>query len=82
MIGSHKNKFIFFHLYKVAGTSMRGVLNNYQEFDRTPPHIKPSEYINKGAISNKTVLRNMCDAFMPYYFLNFLCYKYVLFQQM
>ena len=53
MIGSHKNKFIFFHLYKVAGTSMRGVLRKYQEFPKTPPHIKPSEFINKGVDEKK-----------------------------
>jgi len=47
MIGSNKHKFIFFHLYKVAGTSMRRVLGKYQDFSQLK-HLKPSEYINNG----------------------------------
>lgn len=46
MIGSHRKKFIFFHLYKVAGTSLRNVLSPYQDF-RMNKHDKPNMFLNK-----------------------------------
>ena len=33
MILSHQNKFIFIHIYKVAGSSIRSVLNKYDDRD-------------------------------------------------
>lgn len=48
MVGSSNKKFIFFHLYKVAGTSIRGAFNKYQEFNKLPSHINPKEFRNKG----------------------------------
>ncbi len=35
MILSHKNKFIYIHVYKVAGTSIRSVLQEYSDFSST-----------------------------------------------
>ncbi len=46
MVGSHQKKFIFFHLYKVAGSSLRHVLEKYQDF-KAPKHFPPSRWINK-----------------------------------
>jgi hypothetical protein len=46
MLASTKNKFIFFHLYKVAGTSVRGSLKNHTDLSYHKPHIMPSEFIN------------------------------------
>tara|TARA_R110000824_G_scaffold282940_4_gene471213 strand:- start:7618 stop:8274 length:657 start_codon:yes stop_codon:yes gene_type:complete len=42
MIVSHTKKFIFFHLYKVAGTSIRKSLEKYKAPINTVPHIKPA----------------------------------------
>ena len=46
MIGSHRKKFIFFHLYKVAGTSLRNILTPYQDFSMSK-HDNPSMFLNK-----------------------------------
>ncbi len=45
MLGSHSKKFLFFHVYKVAGTSMRNVISRYSEFSYRRPHITPSEFM-------------------------------------
>ena len=47
MIVSHNKKFIFFQLYKVAGTSIRKSLEKYKSPISTKPHIKPSHLKNK-----------------------------------
>ena len=47
MIVSHDKKFIFFHLYKVAGTSIRKSLEKYKSPIITKPHIKPALLKNK-----------------------------------
>ena len=56
MLGSHSKKFLFFHVYKVAGTSMRNVVGKHAEFSYQSPHITPSEFmkINFG-FDNKKV---------------------------
>lgn len=46
MIGSHSKKFVFFHLYKVAGTSLRSIIERHAEF-RGGKHDRPSKFIEQ-----------------------------------
>tara|TARA_R110000824_G_scaffold127917_1_gene288568 strand:- start:153 stop:725 length:573 start_codon:yes stop_codon:yes gene_type:complete len=45
MIGSHSKKFIFFHLYKVAGCSIVQALAPDAEFKTANPHTRPQEVL-------------------------------------
>lgn len=45
MIISDNKKFIFFHLYKTAGTSLSEILKKYKNPSQTPKHYKVSDYI-------------------------------------
>jgi len=45
MIGSHNKKFIFFHLYKTGGTSMRSILTKYGDF-KADKHDRPKKYMD------------------------------------
>lgn len=48
MLGSHSKKFLFFHVYKVAGTSIRSVLSKHSDFHHPNGHFTPSELIQIG----------------------------------
>jgi len=50
MLVSHSKKFVFFHLYKVAGTSVKRALNPYKEA-KGRPHTKPSEIKDKNLLN-------------------------------
>ena len=48
MIISRNKKFVFFHLYKVAGTSIRNSLSKYHDFEyRCEGHDTPNDLISK-----------------------------------
>lgn len=46
MVGSHKNKFIYFHLYKTGGTSIRNIVEKYSDF-RGGKHDRPAKIIKE-----------------------------------
>lgn len=46
MLGSHSKKFIYFHLYKTGGTSMRTIIEKYSEF-RGGKHDRPAKFISQ-----------------------------------
>jgi len=45
MTGSHTKKFLFFHLYKVAGCSLVSALASSAEFKAENPHLEPRELL-------------------------------------
>lgn len=45
MTGSHSKKFIFFHLYKVAGCSLVNAIAPFADFRSEHPHTKPFEVL-------------------------------------
>tara|TARA_R110000824_G_scaffold25_1_gene65 strand:- start:153 stop:746 length:594 start_codon:yes stop_codon:yes gene_type:complete len=45
MTGSHRYKYLFFHVYKVAGCSLVSALSSSAEFRAQNPHLEPRELL-------------------------------------